>query len=275
VVEVHGHRGARALFPENTIAGFLYAIQTGCDAIEFDVLATRDDVLVACHDPVLKRRVTMPRLATRTVRMLALEELLLADCGSRRNRRFPRQAITPGARIPTLREIFELAPLGRFGFDVEIKCFPQRPHYAPPPGRIAELLVAEIERACVGERVTVLSFDFRVLRAVRRIAPGIRVAALYEFGTRGFVSIADEAEAGIVAPYHRLATPRRVQAAHCAGIRVLPWTANRPRDWRRLIRAGVDGIITDDPAALIRYIAESACAYNKGKSDSVVRNLEA
>ncbi len=256
MVEVHGHRGARALFPENTIAGFLYAIGVGCDAIEFDVLATRDDVLVACHDPVLKRRVLIPRLRTRTVRGLTLEELRLADCGSRKNRRFRRQTPVPGAVIPTLREVFDLAARGNFGFDVEVKCFPRRPHFAPSPARIAELLVAEIERARVAPRVTVLSFDFRVLRALRQIAPGIRTAALYEFGGRDFVSIAREAQTGIVAPYHRVVTPGKVEAAHCAGIRVLPWTANRPRDWKRLIRAAVDGIITDDPAALIRHVEE-------------------
>lgn len=239
--------------PENTIAGFLYAIEAGCDAIEFDVLVTRDDILVACHDPVLKRRVLMPRLPTRIVRRLSLDELRLADCGSRRNLRFRRQKPVPGARIPALREVFELASRGDFGFDVEVKCFPQRPNLAPPPGRIAELLVAEIERASVASRVTVLSFDYRVLRVLRRTAPQIRTAALYEFGARDFVSLAREAEAETIAPYHRLVTPRKVEAAHCAGLRVLPWTANRPRDWNRLIRAGVDGIITDDPAGLIAF----------------------
>jgi glycerophosphoryl diester phosphodiesterase len=47
-----------------------------------------------------------------------------------------------------------------------------------------------------------------------------------------------------------------VARAHAAGLRVVPWTANRPRDWTRLIRAGVDGIITDDPAGLIQHLAE-------------------
>jgi glycerophosphoryl diester phosphodiesterase len=256
VIEVHGHRGARALFPENTIAGFLYAIGVGCDAIELDVLATRDDVLVACHDPVLKRRVLIPRVRIRTVRSLTLEELRLADCGTRKNHLFRRQTPVPGARIPTLREVFELAPRGNFGFDVEVKCFPRRPHFAPSPGRIAELLAEEIERAGVAPRVTVLSFDFRVLCAFRKIAPAIRTAALYEFGGRDFVSITHEAQAGVIAPYHRVVTPGKVEAAHRAGVCVLPWTANRPRDWKRLIHAGVDGIITDDPAGLIRHLEE-------------------
>lgn len=223
MVAVHGHRGARAVLPGNTLPGFLHAIEAGCDAIELDVLATRDDVLVVCHDPVLKRRV---------IREQTLEEL----------------------RIPTLREVLELAPRGKFQFDIEVKSFPRRPRYTPPPERLAELLLEEIERFRLASRVMVLSFDFRVLRAMRHLAPATRLAALYQFGARDFVSIAHDAGAETVAPYHRLVTARKVAAAHRAGIQVVPWTANRPRDWKRLVRAGVDGIITDNPAALIEYL---------------------
>ncbi len=77
---------------------------------------------------------------------------------------------------------------------------------------------------------------------------------LCELGARDFAAIASEACASIVAPYHRLVTPRKVEAAHIAGLRVVPWTANRPRSWARLLRAGVDGIITDDPAGLVDYL---------------------
>jgi len=223
MVAVHGHRGARGVLPGNTLAGFLYAIEAGCDAIELDVLATRDDVLVVCHDPVLKRRV---------IRELTLPEL----------------------RVPTLREVLELAPRGQFQFDIEVKSFPRRPRYSAPPERLAELLFEEIERHRLGPRAMVLSLDFRVLRAMRQLTPAIRLAALYHIGTRDFVSIARDAGAETVAPYHRLVTARKVAAAHRAGVQVIPWTANRPRDWKRLVRAGVDGIITDQPAALIEYL---------------------
>lgn len=223
MVAVHGHRGARAVFPGNTLAGFVYAIGAGCDAIELDVLATRDEVLVVCHDPVLKRRV---------VREQTLEEL----------------------RLPTLREVLELAPRGAFQFDIEVKSFPRHPRYTPPPERLAELVFEEIERHHLGSRVVVLSFDFRVLRAMHQLAPAIRLGALYQFGARSFVSIARDAGAQIVGPYHRLVTAGKVAAAHRAGIQVVPWTANRPSDWKRLVRAGVDGIITDNPAALIESL---------------------
>lgn len=102
----------------------------------------------------------------------------------------------------------------------------------------------------------VQSFDFRILHAMGRIAPGIRLGALYAGRPRSFVEIARRAGAGIVAPYHVLASARQVHAAHAAGLEVIAWTANRPRDWKRLIAAQVDAIITDDPEALVAYLKE-------------------
>jgi glycerophosphoryl diester phosphodiesterase len=251
---VHGHRGARALYPENTLPGFVYAIQAGADLIELDVLATADDRLVACHDPVLRRRVYSGPGGPRRIREMTLEQLRRWDCGTRANPRFPRQRPVPGARIPTLEEVLELAALGRFGFNIELKSFPRRPWLAPPPERLAALAVETIERLRLSARVMVQSFDFKVLGEVRRLAPGIRLSALSPLGARSLVSIGASAGTPIVGPYYRLVTPARVAAAHRAGLSVIPWTVNRPRAWERLIRAGVDGIITDDPGALVSYL---------------------
>jgi glycerophosphoryl diester phosphodiesterase len=101
-------------------------------------------------------------------------------------------------------------------------------------------------------RSIVQSFDFRTLHGF----PGIRTAALWEGPARPFVEIAREASAGIIAPYFELVTPEQVEAAHAAKLEVIPWTANTPEAWRKLIDAGVDAIITDHPAALIAYLKQ-------------------
>ncbi len=254
VIEVHGHRGARARFPENTLAGFEYAIEAGADFLELDVLATADDVLVVCHDAVLRRRIYRGPRANRVVRRMSLAELREWDCGSRRNRLYRRQQTVRGARIPTLDEVFALARRGAFGFNIEVKSHPQRPTLAPPPERYAELLLCAISHRGLERRVIIQSFDYRVLEAVRRLSPELRLSALCGLNGRDFAALAQSVGATQVGPYHRLVNRRRVEAAHAAGIRVVPWTANRPRDWNRLIRAGVDGIITDNPAGLIAYL---------------------
>lgn len=253
-IAVHGHRGARALFPENTIPAFLFAIEAGADFVELDTWVTKDDVLVVSHDPILKRRLCKGSRGTRIVREQSIEQLRLWDCGSRKNRRFPRQVAVPGAGIPTLDEVFALAEGSAIQFNIEVKSIRDLPALAPEPEPYAALLVQAIERRKLVPRVIVQSFDLRILGAVRRICPEVRLSALSKLDARSFAMLAQRAGTGIVGPYHRLVTQHRVSAAHAAGIQVIPWTANRPRDWRRLIRAGVDGIITDDPAGLIAYL---------------------
>ncbi|MCL5742956.1 MAG: glycerophosphodiester phosphodiesterase [Acidobacteria bacterium] len=253
-VEVHGHRGARAVLPENTIPGFLHAIEAGADAIELDVLVTRDDVPVVCHDPVLRRALCVGPSRLRTVRSLTARELRQWDCGALPNPRFPRQHPIPGTAIPTLEEVLSLAERGRFDFTIEAKLFRYRPGWTPPPERFAELLVQRIRARGLEPRVILQSFDFRVLEAVRRMTTGIRLAALDQFGLKGFVALARRAGVEIVAPARRTVTRRRVSLAHAAGVKVMPWTANTHAEWDRLINAGVDGIITDDPTGLIEHL---------------------
>jgi glycerophosphoryl diester phosphodiesterase len=254
-IAVHGHRGARAAFPENTLAAFAYAIDAGADYIELDIQATSDGALVVCHDPVLRRRRCQGPPGGRVVSRLTLAELRRFDCGSLTDRRFPRQTAVPGARIPTLDEVLALADRGDFRFNIEVKTFPQRPQYGPPAA-VAGLLVEAIGRRGLGRRAEAQSFDLRVLRAIRALDRALPLAALCQFGRRDFLRQAREAGATTVGPHQRLVTRGSVSRAHAAGLRVVPWTANRPRDWTRLIRTGVDGIITDDPAGLIQYLTE-------------------
>jgi glycerophosphoryl diester phosphodiesterase len=253
-IQVHGHRGARALRPENTIPAFEYAIAAGVDALELDMAVTKDNVLVISHDPYLE-----PPVCTGPVRKAMIHELTLKqvkewDCGAVRNPKFPKQQPVPGARMPTLDEVFDLAPQGNFLFNIETKSFPKHPELTPAPEAFVKLVLDKIRKHHLESRVVLQSFDFRTLRAMKRLAPEIKLSALDARPARSFVEIAKEAGADIVSPEFYLVTAERVQAAHTAGLQVLPWTPDTPAEWNRLIAAGVDGIITDDPAALIALL---------------------
>lgn len=253
-IQVHGHRGARAVLPENTLPAFEYAIEVGADAIELDLAVTRDNVLVVSHDPMLNPAICKSPGGSPVIRRLTLAELRRWDCGSLRNPEFPRQKPVPGAQIPTLDEVLALADRGDFLFNIETKLAADHPEYTPPPEEFARLVVEAVRRRKLESRVIVQSFDFRTLHAMKKLAPGIPLAALYSRDDRDFVSMAREAGAGIIAPHYSLVTLERVAAAHQAGLKVIPWTANDERVWEALVAADVDGIITDDPAALIDYL---------------------
>ena len=219
---------------------------------------TKDNVIVISHDPILDPPgCTGPRKST-VIRQLTLAEVRQWDCGAAPNPRFPAQQAIPGTRMPTLDEVFQLAPRGAFDYNLETKSFPDKPEYTPPPEEFARLALRKIRQYQLGQRIILQSFDFRTLVAMRKLAPEIRLSALVESDGRDFVAIAAEAaDAEIVAPDFHLVTPQKVEAAHRAGVRVVPWTANTPADWDMLIQAKVDAIISDDPGELIAYLKNS------------------
>lgn len=252
---VHGHRGARAMFPENTIPAFRYAIEAGADVLELDVAVTRDNVLVVSHDPHLNPAIcTAPAGLPTTIRESTLAELRKWDCGAKQNPGFPKQKVVPGTGIPTLDEVFELAPIGKFDFNVETKSFAKNPELTPAPAEFSRMLLDAIRRHHLEARVIVQSFDFRTLYEMKKLDPAIRLSALRDGKETDLASIATGAGAKIVSPQFRMVMPDRVRAAHKAGIQVVPWTANTPDIWDWLIECAVNAIITDDPAALIAHL---------------------
>src|SRR5687767_15999732 len=97
---VHGHRGARAVRPENTLPAFEHAIGAGADVLELDLAVTKDNVLVASHDPVLNPKICSGSGLTRVIREMTLAELKKWDCGSLRNPDYPKQNPVPGTTVP-------------------------------------------------------------------------------------------------------------------------------------------------------------------------------
>jgi glycerophosphoryl diester phosphodiesterase len=253
-VLIHGHRGARAVRPENTIPAFEYAIEAGVDVLELDLAVTKDNVVVVSHDshvnPVICKDAP-PKLA---IRELTLEQLKRFDCGSLKNPAQPKQKPVPGTSIPTLSEVLKLAPRGKFEFNIETKIFRDQPELSPSPEEFARLLATAIEKHQLTARVIVQSFDFRTLEAMKKLLPKVRLSALFGEKEKDYVHSGRAAGAAIVSPHYTLITPQNVAAAHAAGMQVVPWTANSAADWDRMIAAKADAIITDDPAALIAHL---------------------
>src|SRR6266481_3332588 len=105
---VHGHRGARAMYPENTIPAFNYAIDAGVDFLEMDVAVTKDNVLVVSHDPHMNPEICTGPHPGVAIHELTLRELREYDCGVLKNPHFPKQQPVPGTRVPTLDDVLNL-----------------------------------------------------------------------------------------------------------------------------------------------------------------------
>ncbi len=236
-----GHRGARALAPENTLAGMRAGMAAGADGVEFDVQRTADGHLVVFHDDDLKRICHVSgRIVTST-----LAQLRELDAGRHAGPQFA------GELIPTLDEVLETLPANAF-VNIEAKRFRFR-----SDGLEAGIAEA-FQRHSLAGRGIVSSFNPVLLWRLGRIDRTIPLGLLY----------APDEPAGLnrgwprhllrlaaLHPYQGQVTLKLVQQARRRGQQINTWTVNEPAEMRRLIDLGVHGIITDRPDLLSALLA--------------------
>ena len=254
-----GHRGASSVAPENTLAAFERALADGADGLEFDVRLASDGVPIVIHDATLRR--TAERDGS--IAALSSSDLAHINVGSWFNRRFPARARAEyeRERVPTLSRVLELyAPRCRALY-VEIKC---EPSAATEHARaVADLLRANPEAA---RCVVVESFTPEAIAEVKRLAPRVRTAHLFERSlrrphttARALVERATAHRADEIALHRSMVTRRAVEAAREAGLPVVVWTVDHPSWAARASELGLRALITNRPARL-RHALEAVIA---------------
>ncbi len=284
-LDVQGHRGARALAPENTLPAFALALTLGVSTIETDIAITRDGVLVISHDTSLNPDITRGPdgqfLAGRgpLIHKTDFAELQRYDVGrlkpdTRYAKLYPEQKPVDGTRLPRLADLFALVKKSgneQVRFALETKLSPLAPDDTQAPEPFARALIAAVRAAGMAQRTTVLSFDWRTLQVVQREAPEIGTVYLtaqqewtdnvgagkpqaspwtagFRYADHGSVPKLIKAAGGrIWSCYHGDLDAAKVAEAHALGITVLAWTVNEPGLIARLMDMGVDGIVTDRP----------------------------
>jgi glycerophosphoryl diester phosphodiesterase len=232
------HRGAsgEGLAPANTLAAFRKAIEIGTDAVEMDVHLSRDGHVVVCHDETLDR--TTDRRGA--IKNLTLSEIKQADAGSRFDPAFA------GERILTLKETLDLIRGEAFAL-IEIK-----------PEDITREVVRTVEEQDAVDRVVLQSFHKEVVREIGLLNPDIRKALLIGFRALELrriravqlVQRTTEVGADILAISYNAATPELVRELHRRDLALYVWTVDEPEELKRMIRIGVDGIISNYPDRL-------------------------
>jgi glycerophosphoryl diester phosphodiesterase len=239
---VIAHRGSSAFAPENTLAAFRLAAEQEADAIELDVDLTRDGHVIVLHDATIDRTTD----GHGRVVDLTLDEIRRVDAGAWKSAEFK------GQRVPLLEEVFEA--VGRWLLiNVEIKDMSLRGH------GLEEKVAALIAKHDLIERVIISSFNPLALRRIKRVdarlACGLLVAPdlpifLREAWLAPLIPHLDARH-----PHHAQVDKAAIDRWHVQGLFVNVWTANQAGTVRAMIKAGVDGIIGDDPV-LIRETLE-------------------
>lgn len=302
--DLEAHRGGLGLTTENTLPAFKKALELGVTTLELDVQITEDKYAVVTHDrrvatqkckdtaPVTPGDPEFPYVG-KFVKDLTLAQVWTLDC-SKPLAEHPTQEVIGGARMPLLREVFDLYNRYRFNhawLNIETKVEAGAPHETAPREEFVQITAREIRRARLLDRVTIQSFDWGTLMRWRQVEPRLPIIALtngdfLQVGRPGaspwlggidvddfggsYVRAADSFGADALSPVHGnpqngkvgdpnyvpYTTRELVREAHRRGMPVIPWTVDDPATMASLMDAGVDGMITDYPDRLRAVTAQ-------------------
>jgi len=284
-VRIYGHRGARGEIIENSIEGFEHTFALGIKAIEFDVLISQDKIPVLSHDFHLTPSMTKDeagnwlkdtefKIFDKSYDELSKYNIVSFDPESKYGKRFKKQKPVRNAKIPKLSDLFELASKENnkdVFLNLEIKSTPIRTGLTPSPSDTVSLILKDIDKYKLEDRIVISSFDWRILTELKKLNPKILRSFLtlqQDLSTKKKTIFEDSPWLGKKFPlddlfllpkiiksleghvwsvFYRDVTKQNIDLAHELGLAVIVWTVNRESDIVRMIDYGVDGIITDYP----------------------------
>lgn len=270
-IEVQGHRGARGLFPENTITSFIEAIKMGVDTLEMDVVISKDRQIVVSHEAWMNEAFCS-RTDGKVMEVNSKEkynlfkmnyiEIKEYDCGIRGNKEFPLQKKLPEHK-PLLSEVINKVEafvnknkLPTIKYNIEIKSEEGGDNlFNPDPKTFVDFVCDEIDKYKIMERTNLQSFDIRILQEIKRKDSAMQIALLVENSDSlkinleqlGFIP-------NIYSPEFCLVDSLLVQNVHELNMKLIPWTVNEASDIKKMIALGVDGIISDYPNNVIEIL---------------------
>jgi len=258
-IEIHGHRGARGNFPENTLKAFSYAVENNIDVLELDTQITKDKEIIIYHDKNINNLICDG--TSYPIKELTLNQIKNYDCGGKKNPDFPEQQTIDGEKIPTLKELFELLntkyKFSNIKLNIEIKTEPDIDSNEEVI-EFSNKLIDLINNYGLKNRVIIQSFDIRALYAIKNIDKSIITSYLIEDGNiHEKIETSKELNVEIISPDYKLLNKEIINEIHKNNAKVIPWTVNTIEDLKIMIDYNVDGIITDYPVEMKNYISNN------------------
>lgn len=271
--DIQGHRGFRGLYPENSIPGFLKAVDIGVTTLEMDVVITKDNQVILSHEPFISAQICLDKEGNEfsengqeklNIYEMTYDEVKEYDCGSKPHPYFPEQK-KMNVFKPLLSEVIDLVEnytasrnLEPVFYNIETKTTEEGDHiYHPEPSEFVLLLMEELSHFDIENRVIIQSFDSRTLEVVKADYPDYKTALLIdqnqkpgqELSKLGFMP-------DILSPHYSLVNLGLMAEMKSSNIQVIPWTVNEEKDMQKMIEYGVKSIITDYPDRLFNLLDE-------------------
>lgn len=270
--EVHGHRGCRGYMPENTIAGFLHAVELGVTAIELDVVVTGCGKIIVSHEPWINHEFCLDTRGNPikefeqrqfNIFKMSYADVVKYNCGIKQHHHFSEQVHFPAYK-PLLKDVLNAVEHFTFSknlkpvhYNIEIKSVEEEEDFFQPPYNLfCDLLMRELNCFKLTGRYNLQSFDIRALNYLQK-----------QHNQNSLALLVDDQEdhiqklklcffkPAICSPYFKLVSTEMIAYCYEQNIKVIPWTVNEVTDMKRLIAIGVHGIITDYPKRLIKLLS--------------------
>lgn len=270
-IQIHGHRGARGLFPENTITAFIEAVKLGVRTLEMDVVISKDLKVVVSHEEWMNEvfclqpngnDIELNSKQKYNLYQMPYSKIALYDCGSKANPEFPNQKNKPEHK-PLLSEVINAVEsytknnhLPGVIYNIEIKSELEGDNiFHPTPSVFVKLVLNELDFHPIDNRYILQSFDVRILQEIKKLKSDIVIGLLVEnkdslqtnLEKLGFIP-------NMYNPEFPLVTPELIKELRHKNVQIIPWTVNEISDMKTLIAMGVDGIITDYPDIAIELL---------------------
>ena len=220
------HRGDPVGRRENTLGAFASAVALGADMVELDLRRARDGTIVVLHDQTLTRLWGIDA----SIGDLSAAEVAALGEGD--------------VRIPTLRSVLAAVPLPLM-ID-----FTRR--------EVVEGALAEVLAAGALGRSLFVTGNVPALHQLRELSGSARLGLTWTEGEEPPLALMGELKAEYWNPMFGMVTPAGVAAAHAAGHRVSTWTVDAVEDMARLVEAGVDAVVSNQVATLVRCLSAGA-----------------
>jgi glycerophosphoryl diester phosphodiesterase len=259
--KIFGHRGCRGILPENSIEGIQKAIDLGVDGIEFDVVVNKDKQIVISHAPYMEKKYCLIPDRGRIKQekefnlfQMTQMEIEQFDCGSKYHPNFPKQKKLKTYK-PLLQELFSKVDFSEVMILFEIKSEKRYyGKYQPQPDEYVDIILKEVSNYVHRKNIVFMSFDANIINELHNKAPQYKLVYLTH---SSFKSVKSSIKDLTIKPYaigmhNPTISKREIIKAHELGIAVFAWTVNTYKDFERLKRYGIDGIITDYPGAFIK-----------------------
>jgi len=273
-IEVEGHRGGAGLMPENTIDAMLEAIKLGVNTLELDVHISKDGEVIVAHDTHINPKFTInakrKEITEKKAKKLLFSKMRYSkirkfDTGSKTYDRFPEQK-KKTTYIPLLSALIDsvenFVTSNKFSpvhYNIEIKSSQAKEEKGLVYNykEFADKAIAVLQEKNLGERLQVQSFDSRCLNYINKKYMGIRLAFLVG-NKEKFES--NMAKLNFVpkaySPNYKMVNLKLIKFCKEKGIKIVPWTVDTDAEITKMIKLGVDGIISNYPNRVLKLLRE-------------------